>query len=98
MKLCVPFLLLAFSIAAAVPPSYGAPSFIQASGVNIDVGYYGSPCIADWDGDGLKDLILGQFDYGKIRFYPNSGTNSAPVFTAFSFLQAGGADISLPYG
>lgn len=98
MKTCVLISLLTFSIAAAVPPIYGTPSFVQASGVNIDVGYYGAPCMTDWNGDGLKDLILGQYDYGKIRFYPNSGTDAAPVFTTYSFLQAGGVDITLPYG
>lgn len=98
MRVCVMLLFLAFSIAAAVPPTFGAPSFIQASGVNIDVGYYGAPCIVDWNGDGLKDLLLGQFDSGKIRFYPNTGTNQAPIFTTFSFLQSSGVDITLPYG
>ena len=37
--------------------------------------------MVDWDLDGLKDLILGQFSYGYIYFYKNVGTNSAPIFT-----------------
>jgi hypothetical protein len=92
------FLLGAAALAAAAPPVFGAPSMLTANGVTIDVGYYGAPCVTDWDGDGLKDLVLGQFDQGKIRIYLNSGTNSSPVFTSFSFMQSGGVDITLPYG
>ena len=79
-------------------PSFGPLSWIEASGNRIDVGYYGAPCIADWDEDGLKDLILGQFTDGKIRFYANSGSNDSPIFTGYSFIQSDGADIKLPSG
>ena len=57
-----------------------------------------SPFIYDWDGDGLKDLLFGQFTSGKIQFWRNSGTNSAPVFTTGSYVQAGGVDISVSSG
>jgi hypothetical protein len=50
------------------------------------------------DGDGLNDLILGQFSYGYIRFYKNVGTNDAPVFTSFQYLQADGVNIQMGYG
>lgn len=91
-------LAAAAALAAAAPPVYGAPSMLVADSVTIDVGYYGAPCVTDWNGDGLKDLVLGQFDQGKIRIYLNSGTNSSPVFTTFSYMQSGGVDITLPYG
>ena len=48
--------------------------------------------------DGAKDLILGQFDHGKIRLYPNLGPDTAPVFNGYTFFQSGGVDITLPYG
>jgi hypothetical protein len=73
-------------------------SYVQCNGSNIDVGYYGAPAIADWDGDGVKDMILGQFSYGNIRFYKNVGTNASPLFTSYSMLQADGSNITLPYG
>jgi len=57
-----------------------------------------SPYIYDWDGDGLKDLLFGQFTSGKIQFWKNYGTNSAPVFTTGSYVQADGIDISVTSG
>jgi len=83
---------------AAAAPVFGPYSMMYASGGMIDVGYYGAPCVVDWDGDGLKDLILGEFSYGKIRFYHNSDSNDSPVLTGFTYLQSGGVDITLPYG
>ncbi|OPL18166.1 MAG: hypothetical protein AVO35_06585 [Candidatus Aegiribacteria sp. MLS_C] len=78
--------------------SFESPYNLQCSGTVIDVGYYGSPCVADWDGDGLKDLILGQFASGYIRFYKNEGTNASPVFNSFSYLYADGVIITMAYG
>ena len=48
--------------------------------------------------DGRKDMIVGQFDGGKIRLYINRGTDSKPEFGDFQFLHAGGKQISLPAG
>lgn len=62
----------------------------------IDVGEYGAPVMADWNGDGAKDLVCGQFDSGRMRFYPNLGSDSAPVFDGYSFLRADGSEITLP--
>jgi hypothetical protein len=82
----------------AAAPRFQAPAYVQANGKNIYVSYYGAPYVYDWDSDGKKDLLLGQFTYGKIRFYKNSGTNNAPVFGDSAFLRAGAAEITLPYG
>jgi len=98
MRICCSAALVAAVCALASPPIYQSPVFLQAGGVTIDVGYYGSPCVYDWNGDGLKDLILGEFNYGNIRLYLNSGTNAAPVFTTYTLMQADGVDITLPYG
>ncbi len=89
-------LLSGFVMAGA--PMFGPYSCIVATGGRIDAGSYGAPCIADWDGDGLKDLVLGKYTDGKIMFYANSGSNSAPVFTTYSYIQSDGVDITLPYG
>ena len=67
---------------------------INAGGSPIDL-IFPSPCVYDWDGDGKKDLIVGHFSSGKVNLYLNTGTNDAPVLGSSSFLQAGGADISV---
>ncbi len=64
----------------------------------IDVGLYSAPIAYDWNGDSKKDLIVGQFDQGRIRYYENAGEDNNPAFSGFSFLQANSATINLPYG
>jgi hypothetical protein len=93
-------MLLMGSISFAVTPVFDAPVAIQANGspINVGVGGNASPFVFDWNGDGKKDLLLGQYEYGKIRYYANTGTNNNPTFGTFAYLQADGSDISLTYG
>ena len=79
-------------------PTFKTPIYIFDGATPIDVGLYGSPFVYDWNGDNKKDLILGQFDMGMVRFYENVGEDNDPVFFGNTFLQAGGATIQLPYG
>ena len=81
-------------------PVFDPPVAIEAAGVPINVGIGGnaSPYVIDWDGDGKQDLLLGQYSQGKVRFYVNIGTNFAPEFGTFTYLQADGADISVSSG
>ncbi len=69
---------------------------LQADGmdINIERGHL-VPCATDWDGDGKKDLIVGQFSNGNIRLYLNHGSDAAPAFKGFSLMEAGGAEIRL---
>jgi hypothetical protein len=41
--------------------------------VRVESPGYAAPCWADIDGDGKKDLLVGQFNQGKIRVYKNLG-------------------------
>jgi hypothetical protein len=94
--------IAAVCILAATAPGialrFSGPEMINDAGVPIDVGYYGAPVMFDWNNDGAKDLVCGQFDQGKIRFYPNLGPDTAPDFNGYSFLAADGGDIVLPSG
>jgi hypothetical protein len=58
---------------------------------------YSAVCVADWNEDGKKDLLVGGFFFGNIFLYLNSGTNQAPLFTTNTKLQADGTDLSVPY-
>ncbi len=72
---------------------------VMANGVALDLGDYSIPCVADWNGDGKLDLIVGYQPAWKVAVYTNSGTsNGPPVFTAFANIQAGGTDIYVPAG
>jgi hypothetical protein len=49
-------------------PTFTTSSFIQASGSDIDVGDYATPFVVDWNNDGLKDLIIGNYA-GEVILY-----------------------------
>ena len=82
-------------LALSQVPSFYEPVMIQADGSDIDVGKNADPFMVDWDGDGLTDLLVGQFTPGKVRFYKNIGNNQEPVFTFSNYLQADGTDLTV---
>ena len=94
-------LLLAASVglALATPPMFHDFVYVHAGGSAITVaGGHADPCVADWDCDGLKDLLLGEFTNGRIRVYLNTGTNAEPEFETWHYLESDGTTITLPYG
>jgi hypothetical protein len=99
VKLSVLLGLLAV-FAFAQTPVFDAPVALEANGgpINVGTGGNASPFVVDWNGDGKQDLLLGQYDGGKVRFYENIGEDSAPLFGDFVYLQADGSDIALSYG
>jgi len=82
--------------ARAELPRFLGPIAVLDNGVPIDVGEVSAPLMFDWNRDGRKDLLCGQYDSGKIRFYQNLGSDSAPVFSGYQFLRADSADITFP--
>ena len=71
------------------------PVRLTADGVAIRVERpgYAAPCWADVDGDGKKDLVVGQFNQGKMRVYKNLGKGK---FAAGTWLQAEGKVAEVP--
>ena len=98
------YALVILSMFFVFPSDTGVPELlegvkIQAGGedINIKVGHL-VPCVVDWNNDGRKDLLVGQFSKGKIRVYLNEGTDEKPVFNKFEYLKAKGKEISLRSG
>ena len=87
--------LLAFGASAAMRE--GVRLEVDGKPIDIQIGHL-VPTVTDWNGDGKKDLIFGQFRGGKIGLCLNTGTDAAPVFENLSYLRAGGTEISLPAG
>jgi hypothetical protein len=85
--------------ADAAAPMLAEPMQVMADGkpINVDIGH-ASPSLADVDGDGKPELLVGQFGDGKLRIYPNQGTASEPRFASFTWFKAGGAEGKVPSG
>jgi hypothetical protein len=75
----------------------GSAQIVQAAGADILVPGYSVPSWVDWNGDGLKDLVVGQgggaSPQGKVRVYLNVGTGSQPAFSGFVYAQSGASDL-----
>jgi len=70
-------------------PDFGPPSYVQAGGKTLVAeGGLSSPKHVDWDGDGVRDLLVG-CSAGKVFFYKNQGTDTNPNLAAGEPLTTG---------
>jgi large repetitive protein len=82
---------------ASACPAWGQGERVQAGGADLIVPGYSVPSFADWNNDGLKDLIVGEGGgghIGKVRVYLNNGLPDCPHFDGYFHVQAGGADLT----
>ena len=94
MKSLVTF-ALAGSAGIAGAVEFEKPVRLQGGGevVRVESPGYAAPCLADLDGDGTKDLLVGQFSKGKIKVYPGQG---GMTFGEGKWLEAGGKVAEVP--
>lgn len=94
--------LLCSVLAAALPqdppaddPGFAAPVRLRGGTafVQVEEPGYAAPCWHDVDGDGRKDLVVGQFRDGKIKVYRNLGDGKLAEGT---WLEAGGKPAEIP--
>jgi hypothetical protein len=87
--------LASSALAFGDPVEFQPPTRLMADGVPVHVEEPGwaCPCWADMDGDGKKDLLVGQFHGGKIRVYKNLGDGK---LAAGDWLKADGAVAEIP--
>lgn len=77
---------------------FHAPTRLGTAEGAIDSGPswgHSGPCVRDVDGDGARDLIVGDFS-GKFHFYRNLENNRKPRYAKGVLLQAGGVDAKVP--
>jgi hypothetical protein len=61
--------------------------------VRVESPGYAAPCWADVDADGKKDLLVGQFNQGKIQVFRNRGEGELAEGT---WLEAAGKVAEIP--
>lgn len=86
------YLSLVENLDGGDPPQWAATVYLEAGGsvIRIQAGPNGSiqgpaeakwgytaPCAADWNGDGLPDIVTNSI-WGEILWYENEGTRTAP--------------------
>jgi hypothetical protein len=99
-RLAFALLLVTAPSAPADPGSLPPPVPVRAGGRPIDVEREGhaAPFVGDFDGDGVLDLLVGQYYEGRLRIYRNIGTNARPKFEGYTWFEAGGAVARVPEG
>ena len=72
---------------------------LQANGqpIAVESPGYACPTIADVDGDGVDDLVVGQFNRGKMHFYQNlSKLDEIPKYASQQWIMTGPAPARVP--
>ncbi|MEZ4920642.1 MAG: T9SS type A sorting domain-containing protein [Saprospiraceae bacterium] len=64
--------------------------------VSMDVGLASTPFVVDLNGDGRKDIVMGERN-GNINYFENSGSPTEPIFANSPTVQVlGGVNMTLP--
>jgi len=91
--------VLGFAAGFAAAGELAPPVRLEADGkpIDTDIGH-AAPCVADFDGDGVQDLLVGQFGQGLLWIYRNEGTNAEPKLAAGVKFKEGTEDGCVPSG
>jgi hypothetical protein len=96
MVITVLFTLLGLSGPA---DELASPVRLEAAGkvIDTDIGH-AAPFVGDFDGDGVADLLVGQFGEGILRIYRNEGTTARPKLVAGRKFKEGNPEGRVPTG
>ena len=78
---------------------FNAGFMLQADGepIAVESPGYACPTIADVDGDGVHDLVVGQFNGGKMHYYRNlSKPDETPEYASRQWINTGSEPAQVP--
>jgi hypothetical protein len=75
-------------------PVFSGYTLLQVGGVNFDCGSYSWIHVADWNSDGLLDVLCGESN-GTIFLMINEGVLGAPLFNSSSKLKDGASTLDV---
>ncbi len=78
-------------------PVYKGAQPVWQEEATLYAGSLAVPSVADWDGDGAHDLLVGNSE-GRVLFFRNSGSDREPLFGLGEPLTAGGQPIHVQPG
>lgn len=91
------YVFLYCNVGTTEAPRFQGPTMLEADGQPLKVEWYSAPRVADWNGDGLPDLICGEGPNGSVHYYQNVGTRTAPKLADRGKLSAEGEVITCPF-
>src|SRR5438874_13490057 len=84
---------------AGLDAELSPPVRIEAGGKPIDTETgHAAPFVGDFDGDGVPDLLVGQFGEGKLWIFHNDGTAAAPRLAKGQVFKDGAETGRVPSG
>ncbi len=75
-------------------PVFSSPMTIEAGGVPVEIGRHATPLVADWDGDGGKDLLVRDKE-GRQHLFLNSVVSGEPDFLTAETVPADEQELML---
>ncbi len=91
-------LLVSIGTLRADAPELAGGVYIMDGNIPLEVDRHSSPSVVDWNNDGAKDLVIGQYGYGYVQLYLNQGTDLNPLFNGGGYIYSGGSPIMANYG
>ncbi len=85
---------LYLNVGTAKDPVLTGAGYVKVGNSDISVTRYSVPTTADWNGDGLFDLLVGGYD-GRVWLFINDGTVSSPHFSTTQYVQDSGVDLDV---
>ena len=84
------------NVGTKTDPHFGSARLIMTSdGKPLDSGWCAAPCVVDWDGDGVTDLLVG-CERNRAVWFRNEGTNKERRLVLKGFVMVGDKPMELP--